>query len=108
MAGQRVVVVGAGPCGLRAAIELRLLGANVTVVERREHFSRINQLHVWSWVGEDLISLGARILEPPPRDFGANPDLLHICISDVQNLLLKVSLLLGVEVYFGTDFVRSC
>jgi len=104
---QHAVIVGAGPCGLRAAIELRLLGARVTVVERRMHFSRINQLHVWSWVGEDLMSLGARILEPPPRDFGSNPDLLHVCISDVQKLLLKVALLLGVEVHFGVDFIRA-
>lgn len=104
---QHAVVVGAGPCGLRAAIELRLLGASVTVVERRKHISRINQLHVWSWVGEDLISLGARILQPPPSDFGSNPDLLHISISDVQKLLLKFALLLGVEVLFGVDFVRS-
>ena len=49
--------LGAAPCGLHAAVELRLPGANVTVVERRVHFSRINQLHVWSWVGLDLMSV---------------------------------------------------
>lgn len=101
----QAVVVGAGPCGLRAAIELRLLGAKVVVVERRETFSRINQLHVWSWVGEEMKLLGARLLEPPPSDFGANPDLLHVCISDLQKLTLKVALLLGVEVLLGVDYL---
>lgn len=105
--GRAVTVVGAGPCGLRAAIELRLLGARVTVLERRTSFTRINQLHIWSWVGEEMKLLGARVLEPPPLDFGANPDILHVGISDLQKLLLKVSLLLGVEVLFGVDYLGT-
>jgi len=104
--GRRVVIVGAGPVGLRTAIELCLLGARVTVVERRTRFMGINQLHVWSWCGDELKALGARILEPPPLDFGANPDLLYISIRDLQKLLIKVALLLGVEVLLGTGFVR--
>lgn len=107
LAGKRAVVVGAGPCGLRAAIELKLLGAQVTVVERRECFSRINQLHLWDWCGEELKQLGARVLEPPPCDFGADPDLLHISINDLQKLLLKVALLFGVEVLLGVDYVST-
>jgi len=102
--GRHCLVVGAGPCGLRAAIELRLLGAQVTVVERRDTFSRINQLHIWSWVGEDLRGLGARMIEPPPKDFGSNPDLLVIGINDLQKLLLKVALLLGVDVRLGLEY----
>merc|ERR1719410_312956 len=104
LSGRHCLVVGAGPCGLRAAIELRLLGAQVTVVERRDTFSRINQLHIWSWVGEDLRGLGARIIEPPPKDFGSNPDLLVIGINDLQKLLLKVALLLGVDVRLGLEY----
>jgi len=104
--GRRVVIVGAGPVGLRTAIELCLLGAHVTVVERRIRFTAINQLHVWSWCGDELKALGARILEPPPLDFGANPDLLYVGIRDLQKLLLKVALLLGAEVLLGTGFVR--
>lgn len=102
--GRRCLVVGAGPCGLRAAIELRLLGAQVTVVEQRVGFSRINQLHIWSWCGEDLKGLGARIIEPPPKDFGSNPDLLVVAINDLQKLLLKVALLFGVEVRMGVAY----
>jgi len=107
LAGQRAIVVGAGPCGLRAAIELRLMGVPVIVVEKRSKFSRINQLHVWSWCGRDLKGLGARDIEPPPSDFGANPDLLHITISDLQVFLLKVALLLGAEVALGCEFLGA-
>jgi hypothetical protein len=104
LAGQRVVIVGAGPAGLRVAIELRLLGAQVVVLERREHFTRLNRLHLWSWCGEELKALGARCLEPPPLDFGADPDLLHIGIAELQTLLLKTSLLLGVQVILGASY----
>jgi len=106
LANKRVVIIGAGPCGLRAAIELRMLGARVTVVDRRVNFTRINQLHLWSWCGEEIKELGARHLEPPPADFGTNPDVLHIGIADLQILLLKVALLLGTEVLLGTDFIK--
>lgn len=37
-------------------------------------------------------------------DFGANPDLLHIGISELQALLFKTALLLGVEVLFHAEF----
>mmetsp|Transcript_76676 Transcript_76676/g.248171 ORF Transcript_76676/g.248171 Transcript_76676/m.248171 type:complete len:935 (+) Transcript_76676:45-2849(+) len=104
LGGRRIVVVGGGPCGLYAAIALRLLGAAVTVVERRQEFSRINQLHIWPWCGEEIKELGARCLEPPPPDFGANPDLLSIGISDLQVMLLKTALLFGVEILLGTEF----
>ena len=102
--GRRCLVVGAGPCGLRAAVELRLLGAEVVLIEQRRDFSRINQLHVWSWCGEDLKGLGAKLIEPPPSDFGANPDLLVVSIGDLQRLLLKVALLVGVDVRMGVEY----
>ena len=38
-----IVVIGAGPVGLRTAIEARLLGAHVTVVEKRVCFTRYTQ-----------------------------------------------------------------
>lgn len=101
-----VVVVGAGPGGLRAAIELRLLGARVTVVERRGGFSRLNQLKLWSWCVEEIKLLGARPLEPPGMSFGTNADVANICIAELQTLLLKVALLLGVEVMMDTEFVK--
>lgn len=54
------LVLGAGPCGLRTAIELSLLGAQVVVVEKREAFSRNNVLHLWPFSISDLRGLGAK------------------------------------------------
>ena len=58
--GKRVLVVGAGPVGLRFAIEASLLGASVFVVEKRSSFSRNNVLHLWPFLIDDLKSLGAK------------------------------------------------
>ncbi|KAG2805315.1 hypothetical protein PC116_g22061 [Phytophthora cactorum] len=73
-------IVGAGPAGLRAAIELALLGGKVSVLEKRTKFSRENILHLWPWVVQDLASLGAKVV------------------------LLKVALLVGVKVCSATGF----
>lgn len=54
------LVLGAGPCGLRTAIELSLLGAQVVVLEKRESFSRNNVLHLWPYTIYDLRALGAK------------------------------------------------
>ena len=42
----QVTVVGAGPCGLRTAIEAQLLGARVTVIEKRTSFTRLVALQI--------------------------------------------------------------
>lgn len=54
------LVVGAGPCGLRVAIELALLGAHVVLLEKRDSFSRNNVLHLWPFTIHDLRMLGAK------------------------------------------------
>lgn len=59
-AGRRVLVVGAGPVGLRAAVEAALLGAKVDLVEKRESFTRNNSLHLWPFLITDLKNLGAK------------------------------------------------
>ncbi|VDO92408.1 unnamed protein product [Schistosoma margrebowiei] len=35
------LVIGCGPCGMRCAIELALLGARVIIIEKRHTFSRL-------------------------------------------------------------------
>ena len=58
--GKRVLVIGAGPVGLRVAIEAAMLGAEVDVVEKRNSFSRNNVLHLWPFLIDDLRALGAK------------------------------------------------
>uniref|UniRef100_A0A7S1F3T7 [F-actin]-monooxygenase MICAL1-3-like Rossman domain-containing protein n=1 Tax=Noctiluca scintillans TaxID=2966 RepID=A0A7S1F3T7_NOCSC len=103
--GHYACVVGAGPIGLRCALELRLLGAEVVVLERRTAFERINRLHLWKWAGDDLKRWGAKVIEPPEKNFGSDPDFLHIGIAELQELLLKVALLFGVQIFFGAEFL---
>ncbi|XP_068588970.1 F-actin-monooxygenase mical1 isoform X2 [Cebidichthys violaceus] len=96
----KCLVLGAGPCGLRTAIELSLLGAQVVVLEKRECFSRNNVLHLWPYTIYDLRWLGAK------KFYGkfCTGSLDHISIRQLQLVLLKVSLLLGVEVHTGVEF----
>uniref|UniRef100_G1P102 Molecule interacting with CasL protein 1 n=1 Tax=Myotis lucifugus TaxID=59463 RepID=G1P102_MYOLU len=95
----KCLVVGAGPCGLRAAVELALLG-RVVLVEKRTKFSRHNVLHLWPFTIHDLRALGAK------KFYGrfCTGTLDHISIRQLQLLLLKVALLLGVEIHWGVAF----
>ncbi|CAB1333766.1 unnamed protein product [Coregonus sp. 'balchen'] len=54
------VIIGAGPCGLRTAVELGFLGARVVLLEKRDAFSRNNVLHLWPFTIHDLRGLGAK------------------------------------------------
>ncbi|KAK9746485.1 LIM domain [Popillia japonica] len=98
----RVLIIGAGPCGLRTAIEAQLLGAKVVVVEKRDRMSRNNVLHLWPFVIDDLRALGAK------KFFGkfCAGSIDHISIRQLQCILLKVALLLGVEVHTEVSFER--
>ena len=76
-AGKRVLIIGAGPVGLRAAIEAAFLGAKVDVLEKRVSFTRNNTLHLWPFVVTDLKNLGAKMFYS--RFCSAGID--HICES---------------------------
>ncbi|XP_038131955.1 F-actin-monooxygenase mical1 [Cyprinodon tularosa] len=99
-ANNKCLVLGAGPCGLRTAIELSLLGAQVVLLEKREDFSRNNVLHLWPYTIIDLRELGAK------KFYGkfCSGTLDHISIRQLQLILLKVCLLLGVEVHTGVEY----
>ncbi|XP_049512001.1 LOW QUALITY PROTEIN: F-actin-monooxygenase MICAL3-like [Dermacentor silvarum] len=99
-AGMRVLIIGGGPCGLRTAIEAQLLGAKVVVLEKRDRYSRNNVLHLWPFVIHDLRSLGAK------KFFGkfCAGSIDHISIRQLQLILLKIALLLGVEVHENVTF----
>ncbi|XP_072906034.1 F-actin-monooxygenase mical2-like isoform X8 [Hemitrygon akajei] len=94
------LIIGAGPCGLRTSIELALLGCKVVVLEKRETFARNNVLHLWPSTIQDLRALGAKKFY---GKFCAGA-IDHISIRQLQLILVKVALLLGVEIHVGVEF----
>ncbi|XP_048113059.1 protein-methionine sulfoxide oxidase mical3a isoform X19 [Alosa alosa] len=99
-ANSRCVIIGAGPCGLRTAIELAFLGAKVVLLEKRDAFSRNNVLHLWPYTIQDLRGLGAK------KFYGkfCAGSIDHISIRQLQLMLLKVALLLGIEIHVNVEF----
>ncbi|XP_067849668.1 F-actin-monooxygenase mical2-like [Heptranchias perlo] len=98
----RCLIIGAGPCGLRTGIELAFLGAKVVVLEKRETFSRNNVLHLWPYTIQDLRALAAKKFY---GKFCAGA-IDHISIRQLQLILVKVALLLGVEIQVNVEFVQ--
>ncbi|XP_014401376.1 PREDICTED: protein-methionine sulfoxide oxidase MICAL2 isoform X3 [Myotis brandtii] len=98
----KCLIVGGGPCGLRTAIELAYLGAKVVVVEKRDTFSRNNVLHLWPFTIHDLRGLGAK------KFYGkfCAGSIDHISIRQLQLILFKVALILGVEIHVNVEFVK--
>jgi hypothetical protein len=96
-AARSIVVSGAGPCGLRSAIEACVLGMSVTVLERRTTFSRHNILKTWQGTVNDLLGWGLQIFYP---NFRPHDHLLHLGTREMQLVLLKVALLVGVRVVY--------
>ncbi|XP_051505140.1 F-actin-monooxygenase mical2b-like isoform X8 [Myxocyprinus asiaticus] len=100
--GTKCLIIGGGPCGLRTAIELALLGAKVVVIEKRDTFSRNNVLHLWPYTIHDLRGLGAKKFY---GKFCAGA-IDHISIRQLQLMLLKIALVLGVEFHVNVEFVK--
>ncbi|XP_041073986.1 F-actin-monooxygenase MICAL2-like isoform X3 [Polyodon spathula] len=100
--GTRCLIIGGGPCGLRTAIELALLGTKVVVIEKRDTFSRNNVLHLWPYTIHDLRGLGAKKFY---GKFCAGA-IDHISIRQLQLMLVKVALIVGVEFHVNVEFVK--
>uniref|UniRef100_A0A8C2DM28 F-actin monooxygenase n=1 Tax=Cyprinus carpio TaxID=7962 RepID=A0A8C2DM28_CYPCA len=100
--GIKCLIIGGGPCGLRTAIELAFLGAKVVVIEKRDTFSRNNVLHLWPYTIHDLRALGAKKFY---GKFCAGA-IDHISIRQLQLMLLKIALLLGVEFHVNVEFIK--
>ncbi|XP_072517129.1 F-actin-monooxygenase mical2b isoform X2 [Salminus brasiliensis] len=98
----KCLIIGGGPCGLRTAIELAFLGAKAVVIEKRDTFSRNNVLHLWPFTIHDLRGLGAKKFY---GKFCAGA-IDHISIRQLQLMLLKIALLLGVEFHINVEFVK--
>ncbi|XP_035281293.1 protein-methionine sulfoxide oxidase mical3b isoform X3 [Anguilla anguilla] len=101
-ANSKCLIIGAGPCGLRTAIELAFLGAKVVLLEKRDAFSRNNVLHLWPFTIQDLRGLGAKKFY---GKFCAGA-IDHISIRQLQLILLKMALLLGIEVHVNVEFKK--
>uniref|UniRef100_A0A8B9JPN8 F-actin monooxygenase n=1 Tax=Astyanax mexicanus TaxID=7994 RepID=A0A8B9JPN8_ASTMX len=101
-ADTKCLIIGGGPCGLRTAIELAFLGAKAVVIEKRDTFSRNNVLHLWPFTIHDLRGLGAKKFY---GKFCAGA-IDHISIRQLQLMLLKIALLLGVEFHINVEFVK--
>ncbi|XP_060894118.1 F-actin-monooxygenase mical2b isoform X5 [Labrus mixtus] len=99
-AGTKCLIIGGGPCGLRTAIELALMGARVVVIEKRDSFSRNNVLHLWPYTIHDLRGLGAKKFY---GKFCAGA-IDHISIQQLQLILLKVALIVAVEFHINVEF----
>lgn len=95
-----ILIIGAGPVGLRLSIECAFLGHRCTIVEKRDRFSRNNVLHLWPYTIVDLKTLGAKLFY---GKFCAG-SIDHISIRKLQCILLKCALLCGVRVHFNTSF----
>ncbi|XP_030270574.1 F-actin-monooxygenase MICAL2 isoform X5 [Sparus aurata] len=100
--GTKCLIIGGGPCGLRTAIELALMGAKVVVIEKRDSFSRNNVLHLWPFTIHDLRGLGAKKFY---GKFCAGA-IDHISIQQLQLILLKVALIVAVEFHINVEFVK--
>ena len=85
---------------MRLAMETQMLGAETVVLEARESIDRNNVIKLWAFVMEDLKTLGAKKLYPGLGCGAVN----HIAIRQLQLLLLKMTLLLGVTVRAGETF----
>ncbi|CAF3885884.1 unnamed protein product [Rotaria magnacalcarata] len=66
-------------------------------------FSRHNVLHLWPYIITDLRNLGAKVF------YGkfATGQIDHISIRQLQCILLKVALILGVEIYQNVTFIDA-
>ncbi|XP_026234316.1 F-actin-monooxygenase MICAL2 isoform X3 [Anabas testudineus] len=100
--GTKCLIIGGGPCGLRTAIELALMGAKVVVIEKRDSFSRHNVLHLWPYTIHDLRGLGAKKFY---GKFCAGA-IDHISIQQLQLILLKVALIVAVEFHINVEFIN--
>jgi len=98
---RNILIIGAGPAGLRMAIEAAFLKFNnIVVAEKKSFFDRNEILEAWPFDLIDLRDLGVRDLH---REFGVHGHDL-ISTKRLQLCLLKIALVLGVRVYPKSEY----
>lgn len=96
---KHVLIVGAGPGGLMAAIQLSLRDHQVVVCEQREVYSRNRYIGVYKEVTYLMAALG--MPESMTYDFSQYRGKRGIMLADIQTLLHGIALKLGVIIYTG-------
>jgi len=119
---QRVLVVGGGPVGMRMSIELMMGGHVVTQWEKRREkrsadghlealgfTNRINRPHMWPFVRNDLAKLNGKdfLSRAAAYPVFTEPETSSIGIDELQCLLMKNALLLGVDFRLGVGYVNA-
>jgi hypothetical protein len=98
---RNILIIGAGPAGLRMAIEAAFLKFNnIVVAEKKNFFDRTEILEAWPFDLIDLRDLGVRDLY---TNFGVRGHDL-ISTKRLQLCLLKLALILGVRVYPSSEY----
>jgi hypothetical protein len=98
---RNILIIGAGPAGLRMAIEAAFLKFNnIVVAEKKSFFDRTEILEAWPFDLIDLRDLGVRDLY---NNFGVRGHDL-ISTKRLQLCLLKLALILGVRVYPSSEY----
>ena len=116
----KCLVVGAGPVGMRLAIELALGGHRVIVFEKRREIidpesglfekvgftNRVNRPHINNFCRNDLDRLNGRNFMTAKMCYPVftNDHTSSIGIDEAQMLLMKTALLIGVEVRLGVGY----
>lgn len=96
---KNVLVLGAGPGGLIAAIELRLREHRVIVCEQRRAYTRNRFMGVYKEIAHVMSALG--MPECVAYDFRHYRGKRGIMVADIQTFLHAVALKLGVIIYTG-------
>jgi len=97
---RHVFVLGAGPAGLAAAIQLSLRDHHVIVCEQREVYSRNRSIGVYREVLHLMAALG--MPERMAYSIAQYRDKRSIWLADIQTFLHGIALKLGVIIYMGT------
>lgn len=96
---RHVFVLGAGPAGLAAAIQLSLRDHHVIVCEQREVYSRNRSIGVYREVLHLMAALG--MPERMAYSIAQYRDKRSIWLADIQTFLHGIALKLGAVIYTG-------
>jgi len=97
---QKIMICGAGPVGLRAAVELIMMGFHVKIIEKRPNFSRANILTFWDETMNEMLSLGAKSYFPSLQATGLTK---FLGTRQIQVCMLKTFLMMGGDILYGNE-----